>query len=365
MNSLHKIYLLSLLCVSFLTSAGVERLKIPEGFEIEVYAENIENPRQMARGEKFLFVGSRAAGKIHAVDLADPSKVSILFENLSMPTGVTMYDGDLYIAEVNTIKVVRDIEKLIHTKESLNLETFFDAMPRKKYNTMKQNWHGWKWLAVGPDGALYFNEGAPCNTCVEADQRVSTILRLEDNELSVYARGVRNSVGFDWHPETGQMYFTDNGRDMLGDDIPPCELNRVSFAGEHFGFPFIHGTDVEDPGFKATENFNFTPPAWEFGAHTAPLGIEFYSHSQFPETYHGGLFVVQRGSWNRSSKVGYKVLYLTLDAGEIINSEVFVEGWLEGEESWGRPAAPHILDDGSLLISDDTSNQIFRVSYKG
>ena len=189
-------------------------------------------------------------------------------------------------------------------------------------------------------------------------------IKVSNNIVSIYADGVRISVGFDWHPLTGEMFFTDNGRDWMGDDIPPCELNKVTYAGEHFGFPYFHGKNVKDDGFVADKDFEFSEPVWEFQAHTAPIGMKFYDGTMFPEYYRNGIFVAQHGSWNRSSKVGYRVLYMKMNNGLVESSEVFLDGWLEGESSWGAPAAPLILKDGSMLISDDRSNQIFRVTYK-
>ena len=230
---------------------------------------------------------------------------------------------------------------------------------------MRKGWHGWKWIDFGPDGNLYIAEGVPCNVCDEDDERFGTILKLSDNNLSIYADGVRNSVGFDWHPTSGEMYFTDNGRDWMGDDIPPCELNRVQYEGEHFGFPYVHGSDVKDDGFKLPEGFEFSKPVWNFQAHTAPIGMKFYDGTMFPDRYKNGIFVAQHGSWNRpAGKVGYRVLFMKTNNGLVESSEVFIDGWLEGEISWGAPAAPLVLKDGSMLISDDRSNQIFKVSYK-
>ena len=367
MFNIHKkiLTLITLLLTPFLWS-DVSKLNVPDGFVIEEYITDIDNPRQMVEGESFLFVGTRSAGQVYAINKSNLGDVKVILSDLDMPTGVALKDGDLYIAETDTIHVLENVEKKLLSEEKLISKIFFDDLPRKNmWNPLKKSWHGWKWIDFGPDGALYISEGVPCNVCDEDDQRYGTILRLNNGTLDIFADGVRNSVGFDWHPETKEMYFTDNGRDWMGDDIPPCELNRVTAKGDHFGFPYVHGKNIDDDAYKRPEDFQYRKPIWEFQAHTAPLGIKFYSGESFPKYFKNGAFVAQHGSWNRSKKVGYKVLFMKFKDGEVISSETFIDGWLQGEESWGTPATPLFLKDGTMLISDDTSDSIFRVAYQG
>ena len=241
MTNLDKKFLLIIcLVINFSAWSDISKLKIVDGFMIEEFVTEIDDARQMVEGENYIFVGTKSAGIIYSIDKNNSNKVSIIITDLDMPTGVALKAGDLYIAETDKIHVVKNIENKLRKKQQITTEIFFSDLPRKDmWNPVKKAWHGWKWIDFGPDGALYISEGVPCNVCDEDDPRYGTILKLENNKLSIYADGVRNSVGFDWHPESKEMYFTDNGRDWMGDDIPPCELNRVVNAGDHFGFPFI------------------------------------------------------------------------------------------------------------------------------
>ena len=354
------------LILGFFAWSDISKLQAPEGFKIQEFVSEIDDARQMVEGNNYIFVGTKSAGNVYAIDKNNSNKVSIILTELDMPTGVTLKNGDLYIAETDTIHIVKNIESKLVSNEQITTEIFFSDLPRKTmWNPVKKAWHGWKWIDFGPDGALYISEGVPCNVCDEDDPRYGTILKLDNNILSIYADGVRNSVGFDWHPETKEMYFTDNGRDWMGDDIPPCELNRVVNAGDHFGFPFVHGKNIPDTGFEAPKDFVFSQPVWEFQAHTAPLGIKFYTGESFPEYYRNGAFVAQHGSWNRSEKVGYRLLFMKMEEGNVLSADVFIDGWMSNETSWGRPVTPLILKDGSMLISDDQADSIIRVTYNG
>ncbi len=339
----------------------IEKIKLPPNFTIEVYADNVENARQMALGDNgTLFVGSRRAGNLYAlIDSNNDMKADkqiVLAKDLFMPSGIAFHDGSLYVAEVDKIWRYSDIEK--HLPNVPKPELVYDKLPNKAH-------HGWKFIKFGPDGKLYIPVGAPCNVC-ESELPFASILKLdvETKQTTIVAKGVRNSVGFDFHPETGELWFTDNGRDMMGDDLPDDELNHVTEIGQHFGFPYVHNADNNDPEFFDAEKAKLnTPPALNLGAHVAALGMEFYQGEQFPAEYKGRIFIAQHGSWNRSSKVGYRIMQVTLDGNKVSDYQPFATGWLQGEQSWGRPVAVLTMADGSLLVSDDAANAVYRISY--
>ncbi|MDO6618007.1 sorbosone dehydrogenase family protein [Shewanella sp. 6_MG-2023] len=341
----------------------IEKIKLPPNFTIEVYADNVENARQMALGDNgTLFVGSRRAGNLYAlIDSNNDMKADkqiVLAKDLFMPSGIAFHDGSLYVAEVDKIWRYSDIEK--HLPNVPKPELVYDKLPNKAH-------HGWKFIKFGPDGKLYIPVGAPCNVC-ESELPFASILKLdvETKQTTIVAKGVRNSVGFDFHPETGELWFTDNGRDMMGDDLPDDELNHVTQVGQHFGFPYVHNADIADPEFSNNELAKLnTPPVLNLGAHVAALGMEFYQGEQFPESYKGNIFIAQHGSWNRSSKVGYRIMQVTLDGNKVSDYQPFATGWLQGEQSWGRPVAVLTMADGSLLVSDDAANAVYRISYSG
>ena len=339
----------------------IEQIVLPAGFSIDVYAENVENARQMALGDNgTLFVGSRRAGNLYAlIDTNKDFKADkqiVLAKDLFLPSGITFHDSSLYVAEVDKIWRYRDIEK--HLPNVPEPELIYDQLPDKSH-------HGWKFIKFGPDGKLYIPVGAPCNVCDDALPFASILkLDVDTKETTIVAKGVRNSVGFDFHPDTGELWFTDNGRDMMGDDLPDDELNRVSQEGQHFGFPYVHNADIKDPEFYDAEKAKLnTPPALNLGAHVAALGMEFYQGEQFPAEYKGRIFIAQHGSWNRSSKVGYSIMQVTLDGNKVSDYQPFATGWLQGEVSWGRPVAVLTMPDGSLLVSDDAGNAVYRISY--
>lgn len=341
----------------------LEKLQLPPGFHISIYAEQVPDARQLALGARgTLFIGSREAGRVYAAVDANQDgvaeRVSLVAEGLSLPAGVAFRDGALYVAALDRVLRYPDIET--HLDKPPTPEQVVGGLPTSHH-------HGWKFIAFGPDGALYVPIGAPCNICAP-DFPYASILRIPTSgaKLSAYARGVRNSVGFDWHPLTGELWFGDNGRDMLGDDVPPDEINRASAAGQHFGYPHVHGGRVLDPEFGAGHGRDeFTPPAIELGAHVAPVGLSFYRGAMFPPAYRNALLVAEHGSWNRSRKVGYRVMVASLkDDGTVASYAAFITGWLEGEESWGRPVAFTTLPDGSLLISDDQAGVVYRVTYQ-
>ena len=336
----------------------LDLIELPDGFHIEIYADNIPNARAMDLAEDgTLFVGSRDKGNIYAVT---PGKnVMLLDEGLAMPAGLDYYEGDLYVSAVSKILKYPDI--LSNLSDPPEPEVVYDEYPT-------DNWHGWKFIKFGPDGKLYVPVGAPCNVCLEEDPIYASITRMDKDgsNMEIIAHGVRNTVGFAWHPESKNLWFTENGRDYMGDNLPPDEINKLTETGQHFGFPFVHGDDVKDPEFweKRPEGFEWVKPQVNLDAHVAALGMRFYTADMFPEKYRGGIFFAEHGSWNRSSKIGYRVMFTPVVNGEARGKEVFAAGWLQGEEVWGRPVDVEIMPDGSMLVSDDMAGSIYRIYYK-
>ena len=349
-------------------SLPLQNLHLPEGFKIDVYAEGVDGARSMAMGDDgTLFVGTRNDKTVYALKDTDgdyrADMIKILDSTLEVPNGIAFRDGALYVAEVGRLLRYPNIEANL---ESLpEPQIVYDDYPTEFH-------HGWKYIAFGPDGKLYVPVGAPCNICdsTGVDERYGTITRMDPDgsNREIYARGVRNTVGFTWHPETGELWFTDNGRDMMGDDVPPCELNRVVEAGQHFGYPFCHGGTIADPEFGDQRPCSdFVPPVQALGAHVAPLAVTFYRGSNFPEAYKQYAFIAEHGSWNRSSKVGYRISLVKLEGNKAVSYETFIDGWLNDatQEAFGRPVDMLVLKDGSMLISDDYGDAIYRVWYEG
>lgn len=350
------------------TSLPLDRLHLPEGFKIEVYAEGLDGARSMAMGDDgTLFVGTRNEGVVYAVKDTDgdykADESYVIAKDLEQPNGVAFKDGALYVAAVSRLFKYQNIEQQLDNPQEPEL--IYDDYPGNFH-------HGWKYIAFGPDDKLYVPVGAPCNICdsTSVDQRFASITRMDPDgsNREIIAHGIRNTVGFTWHPETGELWFTDNNRDMMGDDTPPGELNRLTEVGQHFGFPFCHGGTVPDPDFGSQRPCSdFVPPVQPLGAHVAALGVKFDTGSMFPEGYKGHAFIAEHGSWNRSSKVGYRVTLVKLDGNQAVGYEPFIDGWLdeESQEAFGRPVDLLFLKDGSLLISDDVGDAIYRVTYKG
>jgi len=364
-------FLFAVLAAAHLQSAMAdERLadklklvRLPPGFEISIYAEGVENARQLARGDRgTVFVGSRKAGKVHATVDADgdfvADKVYRIAEGLSMPSGLEFRDGSLYVGALDRILRYDDIENRLGQPPEPVVVT--GVLPDKTH-------HGWKYLRFGPDDWLYVPVGAPCNICDEDGFAQIRRLRADGSGMEVYAEGVRNSVGMTFHPATGDLWFTDNGRDLLGDDLPGDELNHAPRTGLHFGYPWCHQGDSLDPEFGAGRDCaDYAAPALTLGAHVAALGLTFYTGAQFPADFHNQLFIAQHGSWNRSEKVGYNLLLVRFDErGAVSGSEVFASGWLQGQDNWGRPNDVMQMPDGSLLVADDQANAIYRIAYRG
>ncbi len=346
-------------------SLPLNTIKLPPGFSIAVYAE-VDNARSMAISPGgTLFVGNRDEDKVYAVRDTDGDKKAdrkwVLASGLNMPNGVAFRDGALYIAENSVISRLDNIESKLASPGK-------PTVVYNKYPT--ESHHGWKYIAFGPDGKLYVPVGAPCNICESKDPIYASITRMnpDGSGVEVFASGVRNTVGFTWHPTTNEIWFTDNNRDSMGDDLPPCELNTAPRAGMHFGYPYCHGGTIADPEFgKKRPCGDFTLPAQNLGPHVAPLGLKFYTGSMFPETYKGHLFIAEHGSWDRSKKVGFKVSLVKVQNNKAVSYETFASGWLDdaSQKAWGRPVDVLLLEDGSMLVSDDRAGVIYRITYKG
>ncbi|MCB0280359.1 MAG: PQQ-dependent sugar dehydrogenase, partial [Calditrichaeota bacterium] len=272
-------------------------------------------------------------------------------------------NGDLYVANINRIIKYSAIESNL---KNPGYTVVYDQLP-------SDSWHGYKVLRQGPDQKLYIPLGAPCNICDSTNTGLNlkygsmNRLNTDGSGFETIATGIRNSVGFDWNPSSNELWFTDNGRDNLGNGIPPDELNRIPEIGKHFGFPFVHGDSIMDPSFGGQGiPANFMPPVFGFDAHSASLGMRFYTGGSFPSSYHKQVFVAHHGSWNRTPPIGYRIVVIHLNGNEAVSQEIFAEGWLQGNggiQSLGRPVDVEILSDGSMLVSDDLKGNIFRIWY--
>jgi glucose/arabinose dehydrogenase len=348
-------------------SAGLplSSIKLPKGFIIEIYAE-VENARSMALSPSgTLFVGNRADDKVYALKDTDADfkadKKYVLASGLKMPNGVAFKDGDLYIAEKSKISKITQVESNLGVPGKL--QVVYDKYPT-------DDSHGWKYIAFGPDGKLYVPVGAPCNICEPSNPVYASITRInpDGTGFEIFASGIRNTVGFTWHPTTNNIWFTDNGRDRLGDNTPPCELNTATQKGQHFGYPYCHGGTVKDPEFgNKRPCSDFVKPVQPLGAHVSPLGIKFYTGSQFPSDYKNQIFIAEHGSWDRSKKTGHRLVLVKVgDNGKSKSYDTFASGWLDEatQKVWGRPVDMILLEDGSMLVSDDYADVIYRISYK-
>jgi len=352
-------------CFPALPYGGIhlDQIDLPSGFQIALFAENIPNARSMALGTNgTVFVGTRTEGKVYAVLDHDGNhradEVLTLLQGLNMPNGVAVRGQDLYVAEVHRILRFKNIEKRL--KGRLKPIVVNESFPEDKH-------HGWKYIGFGPDGRLYVPVGAPCNVCEKQDPRYGSIMRMtpDGTKLEIFARGIRNTVGFDWRPQTGVLWFTNNGRDWMGDDLPPDTLHRADKKDLHFGFPYCHGGDIPDPEFgKKRPCSDFAPPAIKLGPHVAALGMTFYQGAMFPESYHNQIFIAEHGSWNRSVPIGYRITLVRLQGSLAVSYEVFAKGWLQGAKAWGRPVDILVMPDGALLVSDDRAGAIYRIIYR-
>jgi glucose/arabinose dehydrogenase len=341
----------------------LDALVLPAGFSIEVYTDKVPNARSMAPGPRgVVFVSTRRDSKVYAVvDRNGDHKadaVHVVADGLSTPNGVAYRDGSLYIAEIGRLLRIAGIDNRLARPPKPVVVT--DDLPAEEH-------HGWRYIRFGPDGWLYIPIGAPCNVCVRDEPIFASVARMKPDGtgLEVFASGVRNAVGFDWHPSTKELWFTENGRDELGNDLPPDELNRAPRAGMHFGFPHCHAGVIADPEFGDRPCTEFEPPVQQLGPHAAALGMRFYTGKMFPAEYQDAIILAEHGSWNRAQKLGYRIMVVRLDGDKAVSYQPLISGWLDEktDKAWGRPVDVEILDDGSLLVSDDWKGVLYRVTY--
>jgi glucose/arabinose dehydrogenase len=338
----------------------VGKLRLPPGFKLEVYASGMANARSLREGDKgTIFVGTRLVGNVYGiVNRGDKREVKTLYSGLHRPNGLAFKDGTLYIAELSKVSKVEKIEDTLDSPPKP--VAIYEDLP-------KDEAHGWKFIGIGPDDKLYVPVGQPCNNCLPPPTHAQIRrINLDGSGAEVIARGVRNTVGFDWHPVSKELYFTDNGRDWLSEDAPQDELNRVSEPGkQHFGTPYCHQGNMPDQEFGWGRSCSeFTPPVALMGPHSASLGMRFYTGAMFPAEYKNAIFVARRGSWNRSVKVGGDVVVVKLNQDGTVNAvEPFLTGFLENNSYVGRPVDVLVAKDGSLLVSDDWNGAVYRVSY--
>lgn len=342
-----------------LAIASLNDIVLPPGFVIEEYAD-VPNARSLALGARgTVFVSTRKGHSVYAVvENADGTTRTIeLLDDMSTPNGIAFHDGDLYVAEIDTVYRFADIEDHL------------DAMPKAEVldiDLPSDRHHGWRYIGFGPDNKLYISIGAPCNVCDEFGYAQIIRVNPDGSGRETFASGIRNSVGLAWHPDSGELWFTDNGRDMMGDDLPPCELNHAPRQGLHFGYPYCHAGEIPDPKFgKGRSCTSYVPPAQQLGPHVAPLGLTFYTGDMFPPEYKHRIFIAEHGSWNRSKKIGYRVTMVTLEGNRAVNYEPFAFGWLQNEKVSGRPVDLIVKDDGSMLVSDDFAGKIYRITHQG
>jgi glucose/arabinose dehydrogenase len=342
----------------------LEIIRLPPGFTIDFYAEDVPGARSLALGpDGLVFVGTRGAGRVYAlVDIDRDQKADrmvTIADGLIMPNGVAYRDASLYVAEVSRVIRYDNIANFLDNPPAPVVVT--EAFPD---NTL----HGWKFIAFGPDGKLYVPVGAPCNACVPPSPDYAALHRMnpDGSGLELYASGIRNTVGFDWDPVTGELWFTDNGRDFLGENLPPDELNIAPGPGLNFGFPHCYGKNVPDPDLNPGGSCTgYVPAALPLPAHVASLGMRFYTGDMFPDDYKNQVFIAEHGSWNRVVPTGYRVSLVRRENGIPVSYEIFAEGWLQGRSAWGRPVDVLVMPDGALLVSDDQAGAVYRITYTG
>jgi glucose/arabinose dehydrogenase len=372
MNKVLKILNVSFLTIFLSYCTSVEKveskselekqIKLPEGFKIDIFAE-VAGARSMTLSSKgTLFIASISQGKIFAIPNADKEikakKILTILKDLYNPNGVAVKDDNLYVGEISKISMYKNIESnLEKTPEPI---TITDKLPKETH-------HGYKFIKFGPDGLLYVPIGAPCNICKKENKVYATITRMkpDGSKFEIFAEGIRNTVGFDWSPDKKELWFTDNGRDMLGDDMPNDELNHAPKKGLNFGYPYCHSGYIEDPEFGSKDICkSFTPPAMKLGPHVASLGMRFYTGKMFPSEYKQNIFIAEHGSWNRSKPIGYRVSWVKVENNKALSYQTFAEGWLSKDgKVLGRPVDIQVMPDGAILVSDDYSGRIYRISY--
>jgi len=347
---------LAIACVLPTVALALEDIELPPGFMIEEYAD-VPHARSLALGDNgTVFVATHRGRSVYAVVPNGTGTSTIeLVGGLNTPNGIAFHNGDLFVAEIDKVTRYADIESNLHNVPEA---TVLDIdLPSEKH-------HGSRYIGFGPDNKLYISIGAPCNICER--EGFGSIVRMnsDGSGRETFAEGIRNSVGLTWDPLNGELWFTDNGRDMLGDDFPPGELNHASASGQHFGFPYCHAGEILDPKLGSGKDCSeYRAPAWKLGPHVAPLGLAFYTGDMFPAEYHNQVFIAEHGSWNRSKKIGYRVTLVRLDDGVAVSYEDFASGWLQNESVSGRPVDVLVLADGSMLVSDDHAGKIYRISY--
>lgn len=342
----------------------LDRIQLPEGFEISYFAEEVKEARSLAVADNgWVFVSTRRHGSLYALkDTTADGKADVkitLAEDWNQPNGIVIHGDDLYVAEIHQIHKFANL--VSDPRKNIRPELIYTDLPEEKH-------HGWRYINIGPDNKLYTAIGAPCNICLRDEAHFASISRmnLDGTNFEVVQHGIRNSVGFDWDPKTGYLWFTDNNRDWLGDDLPACELNVATKDGLHFGYPFCHQGDLPDPKFgKQRSCDEFQKPAQNLVAHSAPLGVSFLHQAKVPSSFKNKLLIAEHGSWNRTIPVGYRITMVDIEGDQARNYTVFAEGWLDGHDKYGRPVDIATYTDGSLLVSDDFHNVVYRISYTG
>lgn len=371
MKRLHYILLTSCICAvsvlfNIIASAAtlpLNTMQLPKGFHISVYTDNVPGARQMTLGnDGTVYIGSQGTGKVYALVNNDQNfnsqpEVITIASGLNNPNGVAFRNGKLYVAETNRILRYDNIAD--HLKHPPKPTIIRDQLPNKRH-------HGLRYIKFGPDNLLYMGVGAPCNVCISKNPIFGTIVRMQPDgkNLQIYATGIRNTVGFAWSPVDNKLWFTDNGRDWLGDNLPPDELNTAPRANMNFGFPYFYGKNKPDPKYGRNKSSKgYTPSAFNLPAHVAALGMIFYTGTMLPKQYHNQILIAEHGSWNRSKKTGYRVSMVAMKGNKPVAYQPIIKGWRQGQSAWGRPVDLLMLPDGSLLISDDYNGVIYRLTY--